>query len=151
MRRPLIAANWKMNKSISEARAFAQLFLPSVSGIMDTDIVIAPPFTSLFTVAEKLTGTNVELSAQNAFFEEKGAFTGEISPLMVKDAGCSYVIIGHSERRQYFQESDEVINKKIKASQEHSLNVIFCVGESLSEREAGKTNDVIKKQIMIGL
>jgi len=151
MRRPLIAANWKMNKSISEARAFAHVFLPSVSGITDTDIVIAPPFTSLFTVAERLTGTNVELSAQNVFYEEKGAFTGEISPLMVKDAGCSYVIIGHSERRQYFQESDEIINKKIKASQKHGLNVIFCIGESLSERETGKTNDVIKKQIMNGL
>lgn len=151
MRKPLIAANWKMNKSISETREFTHLFLPSVSGIVDADIVVAPPFTSLFAVAERLTGTNVELSAQNAFYEEKGAFTGEISPRMVKDAGCSYVIIGHSERRQYFQETDEIINKKIKACQKHGLNVIFCIGESLAEREAGRTYDVLQGQIMNGL
>jgi len=151
MRKPLIAANWKMNKSIPEAREFTRLFLPSVSGIVDADIVIAPPFTSLFAVAEKLTGTNVELSAQNAFYEEKGAFTGEISPRMVKDAGCSHVIIGHSERRQYFQETDEIINKKIKTCQKHGLNVIFCIGESLAEREAGKTYDVLQGQIMDAL
>jgi triosephosphate isomerase len=151
MRKPLIAANWKMNKGISEAKEFTHLFLPSVSGIVDADIVIAPPFTSLFAVAEKLAGTNVELSAQNAFYEEKGAFTGEISPRMVKDAGCSYVIIGHSERRQYFQETDEIINKKVKACQEHGLKVIFCIGESLAEREAGKMNDVLQRQIMSGL
>jgi triosephosphate isomerase len=151
MRRPLIAANWKMNKNISEAKEFSHLFLTSVSGIMDADIVIAPPFTSLSAVAGTLSGTNVALSAQNAFYEEKGAFTGEISPLMVKDAGCSHVIIGHSERRQYFQETDEIINKKVKACQKHGLNVIFCIGESLAEREAGKTNDVLQRQIMNGL
>jgi triosephosphate isomerase len=151
MRRPLIAANWKMNKGISEAREFAHLFLPSVSGIKDADIVIAPPFTSLFAVAEKLAGTNVELSAQNAFSEEKGAFTGEISPRMVKDAGCSYVIIGHSERRQYFQETDEMINKKIMICQKQGLSVIFCIGESLEEREGGRTYDVLQRQIIHGL
>ena len=151
MRRPLIAANWKMNKSISEAKEFTLRFLPSVSGIRDADIVIAPPFTSLFAVADKLSGTNVELSAQNAFYEEKGAFTGELSPLMVKDAGCNYVIIGHSERRQYFQETDEIINKKIRACQKHGLNVIFCIGESLAERESDRTNDVLQRQILNGL
>src|SRR5512143_2682695 len=139
MRRPLIAANWKMNKSISEAKEFTLRFLPSVSGIRDADIIIAPPFTSLFAVAGKLAGTNVELSAQTAFYEEKGAFTGEVSPLMVKDAGCSHVIIGHSERRQYFQETDEIINKKIRACQKIGLKVIFCIGESLAERESGRT------------
>lgn len=151
MRKPLIAANWKMNKDISEAKEFTNKFLPPVSGIKDADIVISPPFTSLFAVAEKLNGTNVALSAQNAFYEEKGAFTGEISPRMVKDAGCSYVILGHSERRQYFQETDEIINKKIKACQKHGLRVIFCIGESLAEREADKTNDVLQRQIMNGL
>lgn len=151
MRRPLIAANWKMNKSISEAKEFTLRFLPSVSGIRDADVVIAPPFTSLFAVADKLAGTNVKLSAQNAFYEEKGAFTGELSPFMVKDAGCNYVIIGHSERRQYFQETDEITNKKIRACQKHGLSVIFCIGESLAERESGRTNDVLQRQIMSGL
>jgi len=151
MRRPLIAANWKMHKDVAGAREFTHLFIPSVSGIRDADMVIAPPFTSLFALAEKLAGTNVKLSAQNAFYEEKGAFTGEISPLMVKDAGCSYVIIGHSERRQYFQETDEIINRKIRACQKHGLSVIFCIGESLAEREAGRTNDVLQRQIMGGL
>jgi triosephosphate isomerase len=140
-----------MNKSISEAKEFARHFLPSVSEVRDVDIVIAPPFTSLFGVAEKVAGTHVELSAQNAFYEEKGAFTGEVSPSMVKDAGCSYVIVGHSERRRYFQETDEIINKKIKACQIHGLHVIFCIGESLAEREAGRTNEVIQQQIMNGL
>ena len=151
MRRPLIAANWKMNKGIAEAREFMLLFLPSVSDITDADIVVAPPFTSLFEVAKALAGTNVQLSAQNAFYEEKGAFTGEISPLMVKDAGCSHVIVGHSERRQYFQEADEIINKKIRACQTHGLHVIFCIGESLAERESGRTHDVLQRQIMNGL
>jgi triosephosphate isomerase len=125
--------------------------LPSVSGIHDADILIAPPFTSLFAIAEKLAGTDVKLSAQNVFYEEKGAFTGEVSPVMLRDAGCQYVIIGHSERRQYFHESDEIINRKILLSLKSGLRVIFCVGESLSERETGKTFEVLTGQIRNGL
>lgn len=151
MRRPFIAANWKMNKTIPEARDFVHAFMPAVNGINDTDIVIAPPFTALFTVAEMVKGTNVKLSAQDVFYEEKGAFTGEVSPLMLKDAGCEYVIVGHSERRQYFSDTDDIVNRKIRASLNKGLKVIFCIGESLSEREAGKTNKVLERQISNGL
>jgi len=151
MRRPCLAANWKMNKTIPEAIDFVDSFLPAVSGIDDADILIAPPFPSLFALAEKLAGTEVRLSAQNVFYEEKGAFTGEVSPGMLRDAGCEYVIVGHSERRQYFYESDEIINRKIKAALKNGLRVIFCIGESLSERETGKTFDVLTGQIRNGL
>lgn len=151
MRRPFIAANWKMNKTVPEAMDFVHAFLPSVADIHDADIAVAPPFTALFGLAEKLIGTNVKLSAQNVFYEEKGAFTGEVSPAMLIDVGCEYVIIGHSERRQYFHETDEIVNKKIRASQKNELSVIFCIGESLSQREAGKTYDVLKTQIANGL
>lgn len=151
MRRPFIAANWKMNKTISEARDFIAAFIPSVKGIDDSDIVIAPPFTALYSVAELIKGSNIRLSAQNVFYEEKGAFTGEVSPLMLKDVGCHYVIVGHSERRQYFGENDEVLNKKVKASLKNGLEVIFCIGETLKEREDGMTFKVLERQIKEGL
>lgn len=151
MRRPLIAANWKMNKTIPEARDFLNTFIPSADGIDDIEIVIAPPFTALYPVAEIIKGSNIRLSAQNVFYEEKGAYTGEVSPLMLKDVGCDYVIIGHSERRQYFGESDEVLNRKVKAALRNGLNVIFCIGETLKEREEGMTFDVLKRQVKEGL
>ncbi len=138
MRRPFIAANWKMNKTISETREFLLNFVPDVKDITHTDIAIAPPFTSLWIASDKLTGSNVMLAAQDVFYEEKGAYTGEVSPLMLVDIGCRYVIIGHSERRQYFKETDDIVNKKIKAARKAGLGVIFCIGESLEEREAGK-------------
>ncbi len=146
-----IAANWKMNKTITETREFLRIFMPAVRKIKDVDIVIAPPFTSLSAAYEKIKGSNIVLSAQNIFWEEKGAYTGEISSTMLADAGCRYVIIGHSERRQYFHETNETVNKKITSAQKDGLHVIFCVGESLKEREAGKTFDVIKKEIREGL
>ncbi|MBE0426066.1 MAG: triose-phosphate isomerase [Nitrospirae bacterium] len=151
MRRPFIAANWKMNKTLSETREFIANFIPVVRDVSDIDIAIAPPFTLLRAAAEALKGTNILLSAQNVFYEEKGAYTGEISPLMVCDAGCKYVIIGHSERRQYFNETDLIVNRKIKAAKKAGLGVILCIGESLEEREAGKTFDVLLKQIEEGL
>lgn len=151
MRRPFLAANWKMNKTIPEALDFMHAFLPSVAGVRDADIVIAPPFTSLFAIAERFVGTNVSLAAQNVFYEEKGAFTGEVSPLMLKDAGCDFVITGHSERRQYFHESDEIVNRKIKLSLKHGLAVICCIGETLAERDNGKTFSVLAAQIAGGL
>lgn len=151
VRRPFIAANWKMNKTVREAMDFADSFLSSVAAVNGADIVIAPPFTALHGLAGKLSGSDVKLAAQDVFYEEKGAFTGEISPVMLRDVGCEYVIIGHSERRQYFGDTDDVVNKKIRASQKNGLGVIFCVGESLSEREGGKTNDVLKVQIRNGL
>ncbi len=151
MRRPFIAANWKMNKTVPEAMDFIYTFLPAVAEVKDADIVLAPPFTSLFALAERLAGTNVSLSAQNLFYEEKGAFTGEVSAPMLEDVGCDYVIVGHSERRQYFHETDEMVNRKIKIAQKKGLSVIFCVGESLREREAGMTFDVLKRQVLDGL
>jgi triosephosphate isomerase len=151
MRRPFIAANWKMNKTIEETKSFLNELIPLVKNIQDVDIVIAPPFTSLLTAALMLKDTNIQLSSQNVFYEEKGAYTGEVSPVMLADIGCRYVIIGHSERRQYFHETDEIVNKKIKAAKKHNLDVIFCIGESLQERETGKTFDVLKREIEDGL
>lgn len=146
-----IAANWKMNKTLVETREFLQAFIPAVKGVADVDIVIAPPFTSLAVAGEALKGTNVQLAAQDMFWEEKGAYTGEVSPYMLRDAGCSHVIIGHSERRQYFHEDDAVINKKLRAAKKAGLGVIFCCGESLEEREANKTFDVIGREVQNGL
>lgn len=151
MRRPVIAANWKMNKKIEEAQAFLDEFIPLVWNERDVDIVIAPPFTALYTMANLLRITNIGLAAQDLFYEDKGAYTGEISPVMLTDIGCSYVIIGHSERRIYFGETDEIVNKKFRAARRHGLEVIFCIGESLSEREAGMTFDVLKRQISEGI
>lgn len=147
MRKPFIAANWKMNKTVSETQEFITKFIPEIKDMTDVDIVIAPPFTSLSAAAEKIKNTSILLSAQDVFYEEKGAYTGEISPLMLIDIGCRYVIIGHSERRQYFKETDKTINKKIKAAKKEGLGVIVCIGESLEEREAGKTFDVLQREI----
>jgi len=140
-----------MNKTISETRDFLRAFLPLVKDIKDRDVVISPPFTALSPAADALKGSGVKLSAQNVFWEEKGAFTGEVSPAMILDAGCSHVIIGHSERRQYFSEHDVIVNRKVKAARKAGLEVIFCVGESLEEREAGRTFEVIKRQVETGL
>lgn len=151
MRIPVIAANWKMYKTNAETRQFIADFEPLVKDVRDVEIILAPPFTSLSVAAKQITLPSIKLSAQNVFYEKQGAFTGEISPQMVKDCGCSHVITGHSERRQYFSESDAVINRKIRAAQEAGLVVIFCVGETLAEREAGKTLEVISRQVRAGL
>jgi triosephosphate isomerase len=118
-----------------------------VKDITAVDILIAPPFTSLQAVARLLKATNIKLGAQNVFYEEKGAFTGEISPAMLLSAGCSHVIVGHSERRQYFMETDEIVNKKIKTARKNGLDVILCIGESLKEREENKTFEVLDRQL----
>jgi triosephosphate isomerase len=151
MRKPFIAANWKMNKVTSETREFIERFFPDVKGVSDVDIVLAPPFTSLAYAAEMMKHTNIMLAAQDVFYEEKGAYTGEISPSMLTDVRCKFVIIGHSERRQYFNETDEIVNRKIKAAQKGGLSVIFCIGESLAEREGGKTFHIIEREIDKGL
>ena len=147
MRKPIISANWKMNKTISEAVSFCDEFIPLVRGINDVEIIIAPPYTALQSVIERCRGTNILISAQNLFYEEKGAYTGEISPVMLKDIGCEYSIIGHSERRQYFGETNEIINKKLKAALKVGLRVILCIGETLEERNSGRTFDVLDSQI----
>jgi triosephosphate isomerase len=151
MRQPLIAANWKMHMTLPEAGAFLESFLPEVRDITGVEIVIAPPFTALAFLSEKLKGSNVLLSSQNVFFEEKGAYTGEVSPLMLTDLGCTYTIVGHSERRQYFGETDESVNRRIKAALSAGLKVIFCIGETLELREAGKTSEVLETQLAGGL
>ncbi|MEJ8548058.1 triose-phosphate isomerase [Brevibacillus borstelensis] len=145
MRTPIVAGNWKMFKTIAEAKQFADA-VKRQDAVAGVEQVICAPFTVLAALAEALKGTDVALGAQNMHFEEQGAFTGEISPLMLKEIGVRYVIIGHSERRQYFNETDESVNKKTLAALKHGLRPIVCVGESLEEREAGKTADVVRKQ-----
>ena len=151
MRRPFIAANWKMNKTISETQEFIKKFIPEVKDNADVTIAIAPPFTALPAAAAMIKDTSIILAAQDMFYEEKGAYTGEISPLMLVDTGCTYVIIGHSERRQYFHETDDTVNKKIKAAKKSGLGVIMCMGESLEEREAGKTFEILQRETEKGL
>lgn len=147
MRKPFIAANWKMNKTARETEEFINSFLPMVKDVTDVDILLAPPYTSLSAAEILLKGSNVILAAQNVHFEENGAYTGEISAEMLRSAGCTCVIIGHSERRQYFLETDEIVNKKIKTARKHGLDVILCIGESLEEREANKTFEVLDTQL----
>jgi triosephosphate isomerase len=151
MRIPLIAANWKMNKTTEETRDFIINFVPHVQNLTGVEILIAPPFTSLAVAAKFLKGTGIKLGAQNLFYEKSGAYTGEISPLMIKDCGCEYVIVGHSERRQYFNETDEIINKKLRSAQETGLSVILCIGERLEERERGQTFHILEKQLSKGI
>ncbi len=150
-RRPLIAGNWKMHKTVAETLAYIEAFKPLVAGVDDRDIMIAPPFTSLDAAQRVLEGSSIALGAQNCHWEEEGAFTGEISPRMLADIGVSYVIIGHSERRHLFGETDEMIRKKVEAVLRHELIPILCIGETLEEREAGKTLSVLEKQLKEGL
>jgi triosephosphate isomerase len=151
MRRPIIAANWKMNCTLPQARELVSGLKGLIGEVEGVDVVLAPPFTALSTVSQLIAGSNIELAAQDMYWEETGAYTGEVSPLMLKDVGCSYVIIGHSERRAYFAESDETVNKKLKAALNHGLTPIVCVGESLAQREAGKTTEVVGDQLKQGL
>jgi triosephosphate isomerase (TIM) len=150
-RLPFIAGNWKMNKTVGEALDLVRELKEAVSGVKGVEVAVAPPFTSLHAVHKELEGSSIRLAAQNLYWEEKGAFTGEISPLMLKEVGCQYVIIGHSERRQFFGESDETVNRRIKAALAQGLRVIFCVGETLRDREDGKTFPRIEKQMEGGL
>ena len=150
-RLPFIAGNWKMNKTVGEALDLVRQLKTSLAKVDSVEVAVAPPFTALFAVRKELEGSRIVLAAQNLFWEEKGAFTGEISPVMLKEIGCRYVIIGHSERRQYFGETDETVNRRIKAAFKHGLKVIFCIGETLKEREEGKTFSVVERQVEGGL
>lgn len=153
MRRPIVAANWKMYKTSTEAVDLVQGLTELVAGVRNVEIVVCPPFTSLGSVSAFLKSqeSTIGLGAQNMYWEDEGAYTGEISPPMLKELGVQYVIIGHSERRGYFGEGDEMVNKKVAAAIAHGLNPIVCVGESLQERESGKTQEVIRRQIFEGL
>ena len=151
MRTPIITGNWKLNKTISEAVALATALKASVADATDVDIIVAPPFTALSAVSDAIAGSNIRLAAQDAYWEDSGAFTGEVSVPMLKDAGCDYVIIGHSERRQYFGETHDSVNQKVKAALAHGLKPIICVGEQLEEREAGHTETVIESHVKGGI
>jgi triosephosphate isomerase len=147
MRRPIIAGNWKMNKTVKEALELVKGLKKELEGVKDVDIVACPPFTVLSEVEKIIQGTNIHLGAQNLYWEDSGAYTGEISAPFLKDTGCKYVIIGHSERRAYFNETNEGVNKKLKAALKHNLIPIVCVGESLEQREKGETFDVVKGHV----
>lgn len=150
-RKPIIAGNWKMYKTVSEAMAFVNKLKRAVDEIKDVEVVVCPPFTALCQVSEALRGTGIGVGAQDVYWVDEGAFTGEVSPAMLKEAGCSYVIIGHSERRQFFGEIDDNVNRKVKAVLERGLTPIMCVGERIEERESGITEKVIKTQTEAGL
>ncbi len=151
MRRPIIAGNWKMNATLSEARALTKELLKAFAGLSDLDVVLCPPFTALTAVGELLRGSSIMMGGQDLHWEPQGAFTGEISPLMLKDAGCRYCIIGHSERRALFGETDAVVHRKLNAALHQGLNPILCVGETLQQRRAGQTWEIVKGQMEAAL
>ncbi|MCS7273928.1 MAG: triose-phosphate isomerase [Candidatus Bipolaricaulota bacterium] len=146
-RRKLLVANWKMHFVRAQALEYLRVFTERVRGVQKTEIVLAPPFTLLETVGRALHGTGIKLAAQDLFYEREGAFTGEISAIMLKDLGCAYVIVGHSERRRLLGETDEIINKKLRAALDAQIAAILCVGETLEERRAGRTHAVLETQM----
>jgi triosephosphate isomerase len=148
MRKKVIAGNWKMYKNPEQTSAFFHDFLPMVDGHTRDEIVICPPYIDLCTAVDATKGSGVAIGAQDLYWEKEGAYTGEVCPSMLLDAGCTHVIIGHSERRQYFGETDDIVNFKLKAALEAGLTPIVCVGEVLEEREAGLTEDVLRRQCL---
>lgn len=148
---PFIAGNWKMYMTINQAVELVLKLRDAIKGVSNVEVAIAPPFTALHHINYLLAETSIKLCGQDVFWEKSGAYTGEISPDMLKDVGCRYVIIGHSERRQHFNETDEIVNRKVLSSLKEGLKPIFCVGESLEQREKGKTVAIVKKQVEEGL
>jgi triosephosphate isomerase (TIM) len=146
MRRPLIAGNWKMNKTIAEAVAFMEGLKPRVADARHCDLLVAPPFTAVQAVARASAGSNIRVAAQDVACEKEGAYTGDISAAMISEAGATHVIVGHSERRHYHNETDDVIHRKLQAALAGGLTPIACVGETLDEREAGRTREVLTRQ-----
>jgi triosephosphate isomerase len=151
MRKKIIAGNWKMNKTGAEAASFARDLKIKTLNINKTEIIVCPPFTALAPVYEMLKESRIKMGAQNVHWEPDGAYTGEVSAEMIEEAGCKYVIIGHSERRQYFGETNQSVNKKIKQTLTTNLSPIFCIGETLQQRQDGQTNEIVKKQLIEGL
>ncbi len=151
MRKPLVAANWKMHKTVDEALAYARAFRPLVAGVRDVEIVLAPPFTALHALAGALAGSGIGVAGQDLHAEAQGAFTGEISAGMLRDAGAGYAIVGHSERRHLFGETDAEVGAKVRAAVAARLAPIACVGETLAERESNRTFDVLDRQLQAGL
>lgn len=151
MRKPFIAGNWKMHNTIQESLELVESLKTALKEVIDREIVVAPVFTALAPVARALQGSNISLAAQNCYPAQTGAFTGEVSPSLLKDAGCDYVIVGHSERRQLLDETDPFINAKIRTLAGEGLGAIFCIGETLDERETDQTLDVLHAQVTAGL
>ena len=151
IRKKIIAGNWKMNKSVSEAEVLAGDIRRALAECREVDVVICPPTTALKAVSDVISNTSIKLGAQNVYWESDGAFTGEISVSMLRDIFCHYVIVGHSERRSYFMETDEMVNRKVKAALTGNLVPITCVGETLAERESGQTREVIRGQVQASL
>lgn len=151
MRRPIITGNWKMNETIDQSLDLVTKLKSEVAEVNDVDIVVCPPFTSLFAVGKAIRGANIFLGAQDIYWEEKGAYTGEVSPGMLTNVGCQYVIIGHSERRHLFGEANQSVNRKVKAALKFGLTPIMCVGERLEERERRVTEGVVREHITRGL
>jgi triosephosphate isomerase len=147
MRKKVIAGNWKMHKSNSEAKELVEGLVNNTKEIVKTKMIVCPPFTALSLVSDLANGTNIHVGAQNMYWEQQGAFTGEISAEMIKSTGAAFVIQGHSERRQFFGETDETVNKKLKIALQFGLNPIVCIGESLEERESGVTHDIVGNQV----
>jgi triosephosphate isomerase len=150
MRKKFVAGNWKMNKTVAEAQQLVKDLIPGLSELTTIDRLVCPPFTALYPLAELLKGTGIGLGAQNLFWETSGAYTAEVAPPMVAEL-CDFVIIGHSERRQYFGETDETVNKRVKAALAIGLNPIVCIGETLEENQAGQTAEVVARQVRGGL
>jgi triosephosphate isomerase (TIM) len=150
MRTPLVAGNWKMFKTVAEARHLVSELVPGLQAVLGVEKVVCPPYTALMAVAALLEGSDIGLGAQNMHWEESGAFTGEIAPPMIAEL-CSYIIIGHSERRAYFGETDQTVNRKVEAALAHNLTPIVCIGETLDENEAGQTAEVVARQVREGL
>ncbi len=150
MRKPFVAGNWKMNKTGEEARKLVAEMLPELQAVIEIDRAVCPPFPYLMSISAMLAGSGVGLGAQNMYWEESGAYTGEVSPKMVAEF-CQYVILGHSERRAYFCETDETVNRKVKAAFASHLVPIMCVGETLAENEAGRTKEVVERQVREGM
>ncbi|TAK13111.1 MAG: triose-phosphate isomerase, partial [Acidobacteria bacterium] len=151
MRIPVLAANWKMHKTQKEASAFLRELAPMVAKLTNVAVVVAPPFTAIGAAAEAAKGTKIAIAGQDLYFERQGAFTGEVSAEMLKDAGATHVIIGHSERRRLFGDTDDLVNRKLRAAITGGLAPIVCVGETLAEREAGDTLAVLDRQVKLGL
>lgn len=151
MRRPFVAGNWKMHKTVEEALELVTELKRLLADVTEVEIAVAPPFTALYAVGQALAGSQIGLAAQNVFWEREGAYTGEVSPRMLQALGCKYVIIGHSERRQHFGETDETIKKRIRAAWSFGLRPICCIGETLEQREANRTLAVVERQLRAAL
>lgn len=151
MRRPIIAGNWKLFKNLSETREFLSSFIETLARGDYCDVIVAPPFTALHTAVEAVRGTPVQIAAQDVYWETEGAFTGEVSVPMLQDVGCGAVIVGHSERRQFFGDTDETVSRKVAAVVGSGMRAILCVGEMLAEREAGQAETVVSRQLRSGL